>query len=435
MKPDGGTVRRLVMLALALVLVACGGDSPEPTPPPVEPMPLSATATRAGLASATSTPIVTPMVSQPSATPDPALLGEIFRSAEGEVSFAYPSGWEVNERLLESELLITVESPADVESSGLFVVDLFPLVEPLAPPEIYPLADTFLRNLFAERYDPSAVAYREEGEALIATILDTVGEEQVQYEARFVARSPYLQVLLLVAAAEEWAASAPLLDMMARSVRVNPAVAERLPTPTPETARLGEGLSLVQPTFYGAPTGSLYVVGYVRNDSGQGYEDVRVTVHLLDAAGTRLASQRWPVERFYLGGGEQSPVRLIFNEPPSGWSDYQVEVDARPADFYSDRVTREFEAEQVIGSQPALGSHMVSGRVVNLGPDAREIKVTVTLLDAAGNVLAIESTPLDPPALAGGDSAPFGITFFSQAQGTVAEHEVTIEGLRVPPAP
>lgn len=422
-------MRGLAWLAVGLLvglLAGCGlweEAVPTPAPPPLA----TALPTRAALPTV-PTPSGPP---PPSATPDPTVVSEIFLSSGSALSFRYPNGWTIQDNSDATEILVSAQSPAGASAGGLFVVNLLNAEGALTTEELTALADTYLHNLFGSEFDALQPSYRVEGDAVIATAIRTSSTPPVQFEIRFAPRAPFYQVLLLIAPQTEWGQAAPLLDMMARSVAVNPEMGTFVPTPTVALARQSEGLTVQNASLYVAPTGSLYVVGEVANTSAQAYESVQVTVTLLDASGATLISRPWAPERRLLPAGERSPLVAIFNPPPTGWASASARVEGAPADFYARQLTTAFQTSQVISSTSAFAAYGLTGTVTNTGEDAQDVEVVGVLYNAAGKVLAISDTTLEQEVLRQGAQAPFQLTFFSKAEGEVARHEIWVEGLRL----
>lgn len=408
-----------------LMLVACSpfGNA---APGPLEPV-----ATLPPTRGALSTLAATLPPPPPSATPDPAIVPEQFVAPSGVLAFRYPTGWTINDNSDSSELLVRAQSPEAVGVPGLFVVNVLNVEGPLTSDELAPLADSYLQDLFGEAYPNLPVSYRQEDEKLIATVVQDRDGQPVQYEVRFASRPPYYLVMVLVAAQADWGSVAPVLDTMARSVSLDATQGAALPTPTTAAVPVGEGLSVQNATLYEAATGSLYLVGEVVNGSAQPYEDIHVTVALLDGAGAELTRERWPIQRRLLPPSEKSSLFAIFSEPPEGWASFQTTVEALPANFYTGRITTAFEVSEVVASEPAFGDYALAGQLTNTGEDARLIDVTATLYDAEGRVLAIETASPVQEVLRAGVSAPWTLTFYSKAEGDVARYEVTVEGTRV----
>ncbi|MGH2543527.1 MAG: hypothetical protein ACRDIB_12045 [Ardenticatenaceae bacterium] len=423
-------MKHILGFLITLLLLGCSSLPQQVGLPRGTPRPLATTtASRAALATVTSAPTFTAVA--PSATPDPTLLPEQYVSEGGVLSFRFPVEWELRDRSDASATIITVEAPAGSESRSRFIVNAQNAGAALTKATLYEVAEEYLRSLFGEAAGDMPVSYREEGNALLATVITEIDGEPLQFEVRFLSYPPFSLVLTLIAPPERWDVAAPLLDAMARSISVNPAAASIVSTPTAAVARQSEGLSIQNASLYRASTGSLYFVGEAVNSSGQVYEAVQVTVALTGPDGAELAHATWPVLRRLLPPDERAPALVIFDTPPQGWSGHQVSVSAVPADFALRHVTSEFEAINVAATEPALGVYVLSGQIRNPGPDARFVEVTGVLYDAAGQVLAVESYSLEQDTLSTGEDSPFALTFYSKAEGEIARHEVIVEGLRV----
>jgi hypothetical protein len=59
---------------------------------------------------------------------------------------------------------------------------------------------------------------------------------------------------------------------------------------------------------------------------------------------------------------------------------------------------------------------------------ARQVRATVTVFDATGNVIGAASSELAPPTLAPGERAPYRFTF-SELGGAPAQYVVTAQAL------
>nr|MBA3533755.1 hypothetical protein [Ardenticatenales bacterium] len=389
--------RFFAVLMTTLLLAGCGLPWETPPPEPALTTPLATLPPTRGalLTSTLAAPFTAP---PPSATPDLRLLSEQFVAPSGVLAFRYPPGWSVTDHSEESELLLQVQSPAGGTVDGLLIVNLLNVAGDIAPSQLPALADSYLRNFFSNQFDAMIFSYREEGDALIATTVSQSGGEAIQFEIRFAPRPPFYQVLTLIAAEAAWAQAAPILDGIARSVAVNPAQSSALPTPAAATTRQGMGLSVQNGSLYLAPTGSLYLVGEVLNESMQGYEDVQVAIALLDSAGAPLSHETWRAQRKVLPAGERSPLLVIFNQTPTGWASFRATVDALPANFYARRITTAFEVSNVVGSTPTFGAYALSGQLTGK-EEARFIEITGTLYDAEGRVLAVETSTVEQDVL------------------------------------
>lgn len=412
-----------------VLLTACGllPDRTEVLPTAAAPPPsLTRTATRPPLP---SQPGVTEVAGVASATPDPALVGERFSTASEILSFRYPSGWTVSDRSDAAELLVTAQSPATAPLSGLFVVNVLNVDGQLRMEDLATVAEGYLQTLFGEELTASPPTYREEGEFLIATVIQNSTDPVRQWELRFASRAPYYLVLALIAPQSQWDQSAPTLDAMARSVVLTAdGSTPVLPTATTGNGRLTEGLALENATLYTASTGSVYIVGEVANSSLQPYEGVRADIELLDSGGAVVATQTWNIERKVLPSGEKSPLVAIFTPAPANVADFRVTLSALPATFYINDVTSQFEVRGVVGSEPAFAAYALRGQVVNLGPAAKDVTIFGAIYDEAGKVLGVGNATLDVATLQTNDQTEFLLTIYSKAEGEVAGYDFWVEG-------
>jgi hypothetical protein len=419
----------IIGLGLLLVLLGCSAvESIPPTPIPTRPPLATIRPTRGALI--TNTPLLEPALI-PSATPDATLLSEVFMEPTGFLSFRYPFGWSIIDDSDEVEVLVRAESSAETSQTGFFVVNLLNVQGEITNEGLLALADTYLGNLFAENLADIQVSYREEGNSLVAAVISTVDDEEpFQFELRFLPRPPFYQVMILGSKQANWNTSLPLLDAMARSVAIEPELGSEISMPDVAAIRLNEGLSVQNGSMYQAKTGALFVVGEVLNSSAQAYEDVLVTVSLLDSNAKELAHQRWRIQRQLLPVGERSPFVAIFNPLPEGVSTFYGTAEALPADFYSKHLTTAFETTVTTSPKSALATYTLSGQVSNPSA-ARQIKLIAALYDAEGRVIAVTSSTLEADILPSGEQLPFVLNFYNKAESEITRHEIWVEGVRV----
>jgi hypothetical protein len=424
--------RKAVLLGLCLfMLTACGllPDRTEVLPTAAAPPPsLTRTATRPPLPSA---PGATLPAGVASATPDPAIVSETFDSPSGVLSFRYPAGWTVSDRSDAAELLVTAQSPTTAAVSGLFVVNVLNVDGQLRMEDLAAVAEDYLQTLFGDELATAPPTYREEGEFLIATVIQSSTAPARQWELRFASRAPYYLVLVLIAPQSQWDQSASTLDAISRSVVLTSESGTPLPTATTGSGRLTEGLALENATLYTATTGSVYLVGEVSNSSTQPYEGVRADVELLDSGGAVVAQQTWNIERKLLPSGEKSPLVAIFTPAPANVTDFRVSLSAVPATFYIDDLTTQFEVRGVVGSEPAFAAYALRGQVANLGPAAEAITVFGVIYDETGKVLGVGNATVDVATLQTNDQTEFLLTIYSKAEGEVANYTFWVEGTRL----
>lgn len=421
----------MIGLGLLLTLLGCSSaDSIPPTPLPTRPPLATIRPTRGALI--TNTPVLERAII-PSATPDATVLSELFIAEAGLLSFRYPFGWSIIDDSDEVEVLVRVESSAETSQTGFFVVNLLNVQGEITNEGLLALADTYLENLFAGNLRQIEVSYRQEGNLLVATVISVIDDEEpFQFELRFMPRPPFYQVIILANKQTEWNTSLPLLDAMARSVAIEPQLENEIAVPDVAAIRLSQGLLVQNGSMYQAKTGALFVVGEVLNTSTQAYEDVLVTISLLDRNANQLADERWRIQRQLLPVGERSPFVAIFNPLPEGAATFSGSAEALPADFYSGHLTTAFETTVTANlTDSPLATYTLSGQVSNTGEAARQIKLIAALYDAQGRVIAVTSSTLQADILPSGEQLPFWLHFYNKAETEITGHEIWVEGVRV----
>ena len=169
-------------------------------------------------------------------------------------------------------------------------------------------------------------------------------------------------------------------------------------------------------------------MGEVLNHSEQSYEDVQVSVALLDENQAELVRQRWVIERKVLPANRRSPFVAVINQPPDGWGTFKLTVDALPADFYGQRISSEFDVTNVSTFDSASAAYGLMGTLKNVGQDARSVKIISALYNENGNVLAVSRTTLGPYTIRSGEELPIELLFHTKAEGQAANYEIWVEG-------
>ena len=180
--------------------------------------------------------------------------------------------------------------------------------------------------------------------------------------------------------------------------------------------------------------GSFHINGQVVNQDVSALEFVRVTAYLFDSAGARLAELSDFAAADVLAPGQSAPFGLLFvgGRPPAAVR-YELHAMARHAGVTAARYYG--PSNFTIADHAdfdARGHLVVSGTVTNTGPFAAAfIKVTVTIFDSAGRVVATDTTFTQQQELPPGQSAGYQMTFFelggdatrylSTAQATLSE--------------
>lgn len=410
---------------LFFLLNACYVES-KPPPSTSIPQPMvTLTPTRGVLV--TLTPVEANLPLAATVTPDAAVISEVYMAPHGVLSFRYPPTWVITDQSNESEILVKAESLPDAGVESIFVVNLLNAAEQLTTDGFEALADTYLRHLLESEFNTMDISYRQVGDTLIATAI-RANPHPMQFELRFSARGAFYQVLTLIAPPSQWDQAGPMLDQMARSVGVNKDMAAFIPTPPASVARQDEGLAVQNVSLYTAKTGALFIVGEVLNHSQEAYEDVQVTLALLDDNQVELVRQPWAIERKVLPANRRSPFVAVINQPPDGWGTFELTADALPADFYAKRISDKFEVTDLTTFDSPSAAYGLMGSLKNVGEDARSVKLISALYNESGNVIAVSRTTLGPHAIRSGEELPIEFVFYTKAEGQAANYEIWVEG-------
>ena len=424
-------MRRLIRYAAAFALIyllnACNLQSTSPPPTSVPQPIVTVTPTRGAFA--TLTPVKPNPPFAATVNPDSAVISEVYMAPHGVLSFRYPPSWVITDQSNESEILVKAETLPGAAAESTFVVNLLNATEELSVDGFAALADTYLRHLLEGEFDTMQISYRRTNDSLIATaIRASPNPHPVQFELRFSARGAFYQVLTLIATPNQWQQAFPILDDMARSVAVNKDMAAFIPTPSAAVSRQNEGLALQNASLYTAKTGALFIVGEVLNHSEATYEDVQVSVTLLDENQVELIRQPWAIERKVLPSNRRSPFVAVINQPPDGWQTFELAADALPADFYAKRISNEFEVSDLKTFDGSSASYGLMGTLKNIGQDARSVKIIGAIYNEEGNVLAVSRTTLGPHTIRSGEEVPVELLFYTKAEGQPANYEIWAEG-------
>jgi LysM repeat protein len=194
-----------------------------------------------------------------------------------------------------------------------------------------------------------------------------------------------------------------------------------LPTPTPLAAKI-QGLA-----FYETSVGSLRCLGEVANPNNRALENVQVRIALKDATGQVLAEGRPFTALDVIPPDGRSPFELLFTSPPGRYASYEATViRAEPSNEPGGRYAK----LQIVSKQG--GTDGLQFRVIGKAHNASDqpavnVKVVVTVYDAANNVIGYRQQPIGDGNLAAGATADFSVTF-APSGGTPALFEVVAEG-------
>ncbi len=201
----------------------------------------------------------------------------------------------------------------------------------------------------------------------------------------------------------------------------NLANATATPTPLPIT---------VQNVHFSETTiGGLWVLGEVRNSSGQPLEQVRVGVALLDKSDAELARASGLVALDLLEPEDVAPFALLFGSAPGAFERYLTfplsAVPAHVGGYYRDLVV-----EDVASEGERYAAYTVTGTVRNTGPeDAVSVQVILTAYDPLDRVVAMRKVPPEHNVVAPGGSTTFNIVL-APVGGPVSRVSAVAQGRR-----
>ncbi len=183
------------------------------------------------------------------------------------------------------------------------------------------------------------------------------------------------------------------------------------------------------------PEDGLYVLGEVYNPGDQPLEQVEISISLRDAANQVVASAQGGTITDYIEAGGRGPMAVIFANAPASFANYVVQP-VRGLPGYLGNYYRDLEIRNTSGSGE-FGSYIVTGQVVNVGPeDAVEVSLVVVLYDGLGRVIGVRRAEPNHNVIPRGGHTDFSIEV-APATGPVVRFAVIPQArrLQVTPAP
>jgi LysM repeat protein len=195
------------------------------------------------------------------------------------------------------------------------------------------------------------------------------------------------------------------------------------PTPTPVP------LELVNVGFYDTPTGGLWCLGEVWNQSGAEAELVQVTVSLYDADRRVLMERSAFTVLDIVPRDERAPFGVLFEQKPIDFVAYQAWiVSGEPMTYLGSR----YRDLKVINDKGESrdNAFVVSGQVENQGEvPGRDVSVVVTAYDGEGIVTGLRQIAVEDKTLAPGALSRFQVHIVP-AGNAVASYTVQAQGWR-----
>lgn len=187
----------------------------------------------------------------------------------------------------------------------------------------------------------------------------------------------------------------------------------------------------VQNLFFAEiPRGGLYVLGEVYNPGDQPLEQVEITISLRDRDNEILATTQGGIVTDYIAAGERGPFAVMFTSAPATFANYVVQP-LRGLPGYLGNYYRDLEIRNTASSGEQFGSTVVTGQVVNVGPeDAVEVSLVVVLYDGLGRVIGVRRAEPDHNVIPRGGHTDFTIEVVPAA-GPVADFDVIPQARRI----
>jgi LysM repeat protein len=192
------------------------------------------------------------------------------------------------------------------------------------------------------------------------------------------------------------------------------------PTPLPYQIR---GLNVVR-----TPVGSIELLGETFNPAPTAVGNVKLLVSLLDDTGNVLQSAVAFVARDVIPQNQTSPFRVLFTDPPAGFSRYDI-VPLRGEAVDPSASSVRLQVTRVQGT-PDGTKFRVNGEAKNAGGEtANKVRLLVTTYDGDKRVIGYRYFTLSETPLAPNASLLFDVVM-SSASPNVASFAVTAEGLK-----
>lgn len=428
--------RHHMLIAVVVWLVsACTLTAPPPpTPTATHPPSPTALPTATPLPSPTPPPTATPR--PPTPTPNVQLVPETYTHPEGLFSLRLPIGWQAHDLSDEHELLVRFDAPPTTAHPARLLVNILNTGAPLDAETLPALADAYLQAFLQTLYPLVEPTITTHNGLYTVEVASPVPDPQQQARLRllFDVRDTLLVVLIQESTSVHWEAVEPVLDSITASFTLAPDAADRLPVSAPPEDALLPTLTLTRTLAYTSPTGTLHLLGVVRNNDSRAYADVLAHVRLFDAEGLLLAETEWPVPIPIVPVATDVPFEVLLSAPPSGWAAWDATFVGRPA---SPTVQGPLPYTITVAQETAtFGAYAVQAHVRNTTTTTLEsVWVVGALYDADDRPLAVERLDLHE-SLSPGATTTVQLLFAARAPGEVADVRLLVFGnAQAPPSP
>ncbi len=177
--------------------------------------------------------------------------------------------------------------------------------------------------------------------------------------------------------------------------------------------------------------GGFNLTGQVKNNADSALEAIRLTAYLYDSEGNQLAQHADVLPYEVLASGELAPFRLRFDTGrPSTAVRYEIHVAARTVE--SNRQDVGNSQYFLIGEDQALYNSsdnlVIRGLVQNNHTQlASNIRITATVFNEQGQVVATETTFIPRETLVPNEASPFEVTLYDLG-GNAFRYTLTAHG-------
>lgn len=200
------------------------------------------------------------------------------------------------------------------------------------------------------------------------------------------------------------------------------------PAPTATPTPVAGGFSVSKTSDYISITGSLWVVGEVKNNNAFNAEFVKIEATFFDAADRVVASEYSYSCLDIIPPGGDSPFDILLWDPPANIARYTLQAYDEPA---REPPPSGLDISGVSTRLSGAGYYHVTGLITNNSSDTYEfVGVCGALYDSAGRVFRTGHTYIGPDTLAPGQSASFD--FSESVDSTpVASYRLWVDAERV----
>jgi len=199
------------------------------------------------------------------------------------------------------------------------------------------------------------------------------------------------------------------------------------PSPTPSPTPTAGGFSVSKTSDYISITGSLWVVGEVKNNNAFNAEFVKIEATFFDAADRVVASEYSYSCLDIIPPGGDSPFDILLWDPPANIARYTLQAYDEPA---REPPPSGLDISGVSTRLSGAGYYHVTGLITNHSSDTYEfVRICGALYDSAGNVIRTDYTYIGPDTLAPGESASFDWSE-SVDSTPVASYRLWVDGER-----